>query len=184
MRPRFITISADEMLRRWKLLGLHEPLDCGAEVTVEDGTDLDSLLKLRIDAWYLRQLTEAPLEQLPLINITQQLTPVLLPCGAARVSLPKGTIRVASVLMDGWSQPAPIITDPLSAAARAQHNPFSRGTPDMPVAVLDNDRSLTLYTPPPGREPELLYLTAVMQPPAGTYRLTASMLPDSDFLNL
>lgn len=178
MRPRIFTLSADEMLRRWKLAGLYEPLDSGAEITVDDGLDLDSLLRLQIDSWYLRRLMEAPVESLPLINIASRLTPVSLPCGATRVSLPKGTIRVASVLMDGWSQPAAPITDPLSAAARAQSNPFSRGTSEMPVAVIHDNRTMTLYTPPHGIPPRLVYVLAVMQPPPGTYRLTADMLPE------
>lgn len=175
MSQPVITLSADEMLQRWKLLGLYEPLLDGASVECSPGVDLDNLIMMQIDNWYARQLSTAPLEILPLTDIADTLTPVRLPDGAAGVSLPPSTITVASVMMEGWQQPATIITNPDSPRARAQSNPFCRGRYANPVAILFPDLTLKLYTPPPGPM-SLISLKTVAMPPKGTYTLTPAML--------
>jgi len=184
MNQRIYTLTAEEMLGRWKLAGLYEPLLADATVECSDGMDLDRLLRLKIDSWYVRQLMEAPLESLPLTEIAGQLTLAMQPDGSARVSLPEGTLRVASAMMKGWLRPAAIITSQDSPEALAQSNPFSRGGSARPVAVINSDGSMNLYTPPPGAQPQLLSVKAVCLPEKGTYWMTDAMMADESIFNL
>ncbi len=184
MNRRTYTLTADEMLERWKLAGLYEPLLTDASISCSDGMDLDRLLQLKIDSWYARQLMDAPLESLPLTEIADQLTLAMLPDGAARVSLPEGTLRVASAMMEGWMRPAAIIADPESPQALAQANPFCRGGAARPIAVINRDGSMNLYTPPPRVQPRLLSVRAVCLPEKGIYRVTDAMMADESIFNL
>ncbi len=174
MGHRVITLSAGQLIARRKLSGLFEPLHGDAAITCCDGIDLDGLLQQQIDAWYARVLLTAPLDMLPLTDIAPQ-TPVSLTAdGAGMAVLPEGTLRVASVTMEGWLRPAAVITDASSAVALAQTNPFARGSAAAPVAVMHPDGRLMLYTPPRGVA-RLSSLMAVVQPPEGTYLLTEAM---------
>lgn len=170
------TLSADEMLRLWKQTAMYETprLDCSVERT--DGIDLDAMLAARIDAWYARLLLEAPANALPLSEIAPMLTPVTLPCGAAEVSLPEGTVRVVSVMMDGWTRPAAVTADPLSPIALRQLNPFGRSGCAAPVAVVYPDSRMMLYSPPAGIKPSLSSVTAVIKPADGSYLMTDALL--------
>lgn len=174
MGYRVISLSAGQLIARRKLAGFFEPLHSDAEITCDDGIDLDTLIRQQTDAWYSRMLLTAPLEILPLTDIASQLTMSRTADGAGLVSLPPGTVRVAEVTMEGWLRPAAVITDPASAEALAQINPFSRGTASHPVAVVHPGGRLMLYTPPRQaiRPSSLL---AVIQPPEGTYLLTEAM---------
>lgn len=174
MGQRVTTLTAAQMLERWKLAGLYEPLHTDCEIECSEGIDLDALLMLRINAWYARIMATAPLADLPLTELAPQLTLSLAPDGAGRVMLPAGTLRVASVMMEGWRQPATVTADTSSPLALAQSGRFSRAGTAAPVAVQHPDSSLMLYTPvsPSAR---LLSVTAVIMPPEGTYVLTDSM---------
>lgn len=175
------TLTSAEMLRLWKETAMYETprLDCAVERT--DGIDLDQMLSRRIDAWYARQLLEAPADILPLSEIAPRLTPVRLPCGAAEVGLPEETVRIVSVMMEGWGRPALVTADPASPLAVRQLNPFGRSGCAAPVAVVHPDSRMMLYSPPPAITPRLLSVTAVMRPADGSYILTdplISLIPD------
>lgn len=181
MGLKTFTLTSGEMLRLWKQTAMFETprLDCAVERT--DGIDLDEMLSRRIGAWYARLLLEASADILPLSEIASRLTPVRLPCGAAEVSLPEETVRIVSVMMEGWERPALVTADPTSPPARRQLNPFAASGCVAPVAVVHPGSRMLLYSPPPGLQPRLLSVTAVMRPADGTYILTdplLSLIPD------
>lgn len=175
MNTGLITLTADELLSRYKLLGFYEPMLDSAAVELSPGVDLDRLLMMQIDAWYARQFHEAPKEILPVSEIAPLLTPERLPDGAAGVMLPEGTVRVISVMMDGWKRYAEIVSDPASPRARAQTNRYSRGGCSNPVAVATPDGRMTLYTPPPDKL-ALTSVKAIVMPESGTYLFTPALL--------
>lgn len=176
MALRVITLTDSEMLTLWKLRSLLEPLGTGAETVCADGIDIDTLLRRRIDDWYYTCLATAPVDSLPLTELSATLTARRTTDGAGAVSLPEGLLRVASVELEGWERPATVTDDPQSALALAQSNPYSRGRCSVPVAVaFTRSSTLLLYTPPEG-EIRIRSLKAVMRPPEGTYTLTDRML--------
>lgn len=174
MNQPLISISAAQMLEIWKQTGLYEPLSADIETDYMSGIDLDTLLMHRIDAWYGRLFEEMPRELLPATEIAPSLLPERLPCGAVRVRLPERTVGVCSAMVDGWHRPAIIVDDPDSPRARAQLNRFSRGSTQVPVAVVSPDRTMTLYTPPPGNV-ALTSVKAIVMPEKGTFILTPAM---------
>lgn len=170
-----ITLTPSEFLERWKLLNLYEPMPADAEIEYATGLDLDRLLMMQAEAWYVRQFSESPREILPVSEIASILTPERLPDGAARVRLPERTIAVVSVEMEGWHRPALIVDDDDSPIARSQSNPFSRGGIHRPVAVVHKDASLTLFTPPMDKL-SILSLKAILRPEKGVYLFTPELL--------
>lgn len=175
MGLRIHTLSADEMLGLWKLATMYEPARLDCIINRTDGIDLDRLLRHRIEGWYARQLLDLPIEELPLTEIADRLTPARRPDGSAEVSLPEGTVRVAGVMMEGWHRPATVTSDPTSPLAQEQRNPYSRGGVAEPVAVVYRDGRMSLHTPPPG-EMRLTSVTAVVRPEDGSFPLTDAML--------
>lgn len=172
---RLITLSSDELLERWKLGHYYEPLRTDCQLTVTMGIDLDALLKLRMRERYISLLLSEPNPELPVTDLTPDLTLTRAPDGAGLVSRPADCLRVVLVKCQGWMKPARILTDPDSAEARAQASPMAHGGCYDPVAIVFDD-SILLYTPPADSEPRLEKLLAVTLPPDDTYVLTPYLL--------
>ncbi len=171
-----VTLTAEQMLSRWKLSRYFEPLRSDCLITRTDGIDLDRLLMQEIDAWYITQLHSLPIEHLPLTDITARLSPIRTDDGAAMVALPDDVLRIASVMVDGWLRPPQIITDMSTPMAMAQSSPMARGGCAAPVVVV-TQRRMMLYTPPPG-DISLSSVSAVVLPHDNTYYLTPTLLSD------
>lgn len=143
-----LTLTAAEMLARWRLLKAIEParLDCSVERT--DGIDLDAYLSAEMRRWYLDLLDHAPASLLAPANIASRAS--VRDCGThAFVRLPAGCRRVLAVRLAGW----PLAVSPVAdspAARRAATNPYTSA----PVAVaVDSGRGLVTS---PGSSIELL----------------------------
>ncbi len=155
-------LSAGEMLALWKRrLGYDAPrTDC--TVTRSGGPDLDDVLMEQARSWYTWTLRSAPASALPLTDIAEQTALAISPEGVASADLPPGCLRVVSVMMEGWMQPALVVTDSSLPEAVAQTNPFARAASVRPVAVVAGSRLMLFSAPSPGAR--LLSLEVVMMP--------------------
>lgn len=165
-------------------------LDCSVDPLPGSGTDMFEMLRSEMHAWYLDTLDSVPLEPpyivhnspiyslIPVADFSNQCVAARTPCGAVRLALPAGVRRLVSIRLVGWHRDAVIVRDPSSPLALAQLNPFSRGTPEAPVAVVQQcGRSLMLYSLPDDNSPVYVdSLVAVPEPTPGQYRLDRSLL--------
>lgn len=149
MQP-LITLSASEALARWKLLRHFEPILPDAVVVRSDAVSLDDLLLHQFRSWHLSTLLSAPVHLLPQHDIAAQVSLARTPSGAAVAELPPDCLRICSVMLQGWDQPARIITDLDSPLALAQASPYARGGCARPIALAAHG-SLLLFSPPPGQ---------------------------------
>ncbi|MCM1483835.1 MAG: hypothetical protein NC043_05830 [Muribaculaceae bacterium] len=177
------TFTADEMLRLYMQHSAFELPRTDTGFSRTDGIDLESLIATRLRAWYVDTLLTAPLDSLPLTDVTQRIRLVRAPSGAGEVSLPAGCLRVAQVMMKSWERPARIVTDPASPLALDQHCRFTRGGRVSPAAVVEGS-TLRLYTPSADTSDTLTSLLCVLLPPDGTYHLTDPLLSTIPTLDL
>lgn len=178
-RADLLRLTRMQLLELWRLTHLIEPVRADeAQVGRTDSADIDRLLLNAADARYDELLRTLPAMSLPLTDIAADVALERMNTGVCRVNLPAGCRRVVEVMAEGWSRPA-LITGPDTALAADQSCEFTRGGSEMPVAVTDGI-TLMLYTPP-GDEPRLLSLVAVMSTAPEMYELTPAMLPLMDF---
>lgn len=145
-------LTREEMLEKWRLVRHFEPLRSDATVVRSDGIDLDRLLELEIESWYERRLRELAVEDLPQTDVTSSVEMTVESDGSGSVRLPADVVRVAEVMVDGWSREAKVIEDEECAEALDQSNRYTRGGSINPVAVVGRCGVLRLYTPPRGGE--------------------------------
>lgn len=174
-----INLPTGDMLRQWKVVHGYESLipdDCNCDCSIEsaDQSELDRMLLREIDAWYVKHLMTLPVEQLPLTDIAAKVSLSRSADGVGRVTLPDSALRVVSVEVEGWKEPAIIVRDPSSPLALAQHNRFSRAGVNNPVVVLGHDRRLRLYSIP-DEDARLTTLLVAQLPVDGVYSLTQPM---------
>lgn len=181
MQP-IITLSTSEALARWKLLRHFEPLLPNAAVVRSDGVSIDDLLLHQLRSWHLSTLLSAPAHLLPQHDIAAQVSLARTPSGAAVAALPPDCLRICSVMLRGWSQPAHIVTDLSSSEALAQASPYARGGCAQPVAIVARG-SIFLFSPPPG-DLALSSLSIVRNPGSDSFEFTPYMFsligPSSD----
>ena len=163
-------LTEAQLLHEWQLRYL--PPQVNAGVTVNSGYDLDAIMKARMRDWYSRLLAAGDPAMLAPVDISDRLKPVVNPDGSMTVMLPDNVIRVVAVDMEGWKSPALITRDPASRTARRQRSPYSRGTADSPVAVIDG-RRMTVHTAAAGDN--RLTVTAIADDP-DMYHLDSAAL--------
>lgn len=172
-----ITLTPDQMLNLWRIAQGFEPLRTDASVTRTDGLDIDTMLRLQMRAWYLKQLDTAPCSLLPVEEIRTEVVPRPVADGSLALTLPDGVRRVVEVQLGGWMRPATIIEadDPSAAATlQRQASAYARGGVEHPVAVLQSRSELRLY---PGASASIAIVTLrVVRPPKDAYTLDESLL--------
>lgn len=166
------------MLNLWRIAQGFEPLRTDAVVTRTDGLDIDTVLRLQMRAWYLRQLDTAPVALLPVENIRSEVVPRPQSDGSLALTLPEGVRRIVEVQLGGWHRPALIVdaSDPAAAVVlQRQASQYARGGTEHPVAVVQSPTELRLY---PGASASIAIVTlSVVRPPAdGSYTLDPSLL--------
>ena len=166
-----ITLTKDEMLRKWMLLTRSEPLLKGCTVSRSYGIDIEALCADEMRLWYINLLRTAEEGMVPVTDIAAkvQLT-VDAVSGHPVVTLPVNCIRALSVTLAGWERPAPVI-GPDTRTARMQVNPFACGGVCRPVAVLrPGGREIELFSAPTDpSSARIASLQAVMAPGDDTY---------------
>lgn len=178
-----LTLTSEEFLAAWLLRRGLEPLRTDCRIMREDGIDLPGLERTAMEAWFSRQLHEAPAWMLAPVDISVQARLTLLPDGTGHVTLPPGTVRVLSVEMSGWNRTAFVVSQTDHPRYAAQLNPFSRGGTNDPVAVHTAEGSLLLYTP--AKDGAITRLQAICEATDGIYSFDSSLLdtiPKPEFL--
>jgi len=164
-------LSKTEMLALWKRRHFLEPLRADCRISRSDGADLDAIATDRMRQWYLDMLANAPVELLAPVDITKSTIVSLSPTGSAVVMLPENVVRVIAVKLSGWEREATIVKSDTPESLR-QHNAFARGGVCTPVAVLNSNRSLELFTPANvSAKPMLAYLLVAQDTGPETYLL-------------
>lgn len=178
-----LTLTSEEFLAAWLLRRGLEPLRTDCRIMREDGIDLPGLERTAMEAWFSRQLHEAPAWMLAPVDISAQARLTLLPDGTGHVTLPSGTVRVLSVEMSGWNRTAFVVSQTDHPRYAAQLNPFSRGGTNDPVAVHAAEDTLLLYTP--AKDGAITRLEAICEATDGIYTFDSSLLdtiPKPEFL--
>ena len=168
-----LTLTSEEFLALWRLRRGLEPLRNDCRIVRTDGIDLSALERTTMEAWFARQLREAPVSRLAPVDISAAVSVTAAPDGSGVIELPESAVRVIAVDMDGWARTARIVTNAADPLHAAQLNPMSRGGSNAPVAVVEPGR-LRLYTPPPGAA--LTRLTVIEEPADGLYTFDSSLL--------
>lgn len=171
-----LTLTADEMLGRCRLLALLEPLEGEADMVREDGTDIDRLLEMMIRARYLALLDEGDPSLTVARDITERVTLDVGAGGSGVIDLPADCRCVREVRLSGWNRAVrPLAATDGEARRRLRHvaNPFLRGSSGSPWAVAEEGR-LRVWAPEGARVERLV---AVMEPPAGVYELDERAIP-------
>lgn len=165
-----IRLNQDEMLSLWRIRHALEPLHSDGVVTRADGIDLDRYLLNCIDDWYLNLLDTASVEYLAPADIKADVAVKRNDDNSAVIILPERCRRIIEVKLNCWLQPALIITDPASPDALLQQNPYSRGNPTAPVAIV-NHRKLILYSIPDNADTSIDRLLCIVNPDSGYYEM-------------
>lgn len=170
------TISAEELSALWRRFRGFEPLRADCVVERVDAIDLDAVMAAEARAWYVDMLCHAPLDMLPVADITSQLAVAATPEGTATVILPRRVARLVSVSAEGWERSATIVTDTRSSLAVAQANPYARGGSARPVAVVEAGIMRLYSLPAPNAR--LTEVLAVMLPEQGaaTFDFTPELM--------
>lgn len=166
-----LTLTYEEFQTLWRLRRGLEPLRTDCRIDRIDGIDLPELERGAMEAWFARQLREAPVEMLATTDIAATVRLDIMSDGSGTVALPDGVVRVVAVEMSGWARGATLATD--SSLRQAQLNPYCRGGTNAPVAVADN-RRLRLYTPAQGGT--LTRLEVIAEPEGDRYTFDSSLL--------
>lgn len=173
-------IPTSELLQLWKLHHGYSPERNDCVITRNDGTDIDAILLEQIRSWYIKSLSEIPIDLLPCSDITDSLNLQPIDKSSAWSALPDNCFRVASVTATQWGKPALIVTDLSSAEAQAQSNPFSRADKEHPAAIV-NSNTITFFPAP--ESVESLSVKAVLMPDkdATEYPFTPVLLAQIPF---
>lgn len=171
-----LTLTADEMLGRCRLLALLEPLEGEAGLVREEGVDTGRLLEMMIRARYLAMLDEGDPSLTVARDITERVTLDEDAGGGAIIDLPAGCRCVREVRLSGWSRAVcPLPASCAEARRRLRHvaNPFLRVSAGDPWALAEEGR-LRVWAPAGARVERLV---AVMEPPPGVYELDDKAIP-------
>lgn len=174
-------LTRAQLLREWQLRHLPVAELAGCSVTQAGGIDAEPLMLARMRDWYSTLLAEGPDELLAPVDITSRVSLAANADGSATMTLPGGTVRLLTVDMEGWSRPAVITYSPLSALARRQRSPLTRGCPADPVAVVDGLK-VTLYAPVSGGS--LRSVTAIVDDDDDAFHLDSAALATIKPFNL
>ena len=124
-----LTLTEEEMLTRWRLLTLLEPMaPAGAIASREDYTPLRQLCLLKMRAWYERLLDAADPALVPVTDIRGSCR-LHLEGGQWLMELPEGTRRVLTVRLAGWSRPAVPVTADEATECTNSYLTGSHGNP-------------------------------------------------------
>lgn len=164
-----------QMLEQWRLHRAYLPKSSLTAVTRFDTIDTDAILEAEMDAWYRRQLLEAPPELLCPADLSGQVVFIgeKAADGSTPVSLPSSVVRVLDVRLRSWLRPAVPVTDPSDALVSLQLHPYTRATPSLPVALLCGSE-LRLY--PGASDSDMLLSLRCVVLTEGLYEFDSSLL--------
>ncbi|MDO4319692.1 MAG: hypothetical protein Q4C34_03880 [Bacteroidales bacterium] len=164
--------TKSQMLSLWRnALGI-DTLRSDMTLSRVDGIDIDAYIGRRMRLWYLGLLDTAPLDRLTLTDIAAGVTAVADGC-CARIDLPDGCRRVASVALAGWQRAVgPVGGDEARRVMARAASPYTLPGICEP-AVVACGRSLLCM---PATTPTVASLMAVIDPGPESYVLDESLL--------
>lgn len=170
---QFYNLKQNEMLDLWKqVMHLDTPRrDCSVEW--DDGIDLDALLLTHIKQWYAHQLSNAPVNMLPIENLASQV-PINTRDGIAVATVPVQCVRPVEWKLAEWHRSVTEFLDPCSHEAMVQLNEWTRGGACNP-AIIDYGFQMLLISTATAN-PQLELARCVVRPADGSYRFHAQLL--------
>lgn len=158
-----VRLTHGQMLEKWRLLTLFEPMRGAGIASRTDLTDLDELCAARMRAWYVALLDEAN----PKLTWPKDIKEEFAMRGNLLVAGER-VRRVLGVRMQGWSRAVrPLEGEEARVALRLSSNPFCRGSASNPIAVCTPEGVLAI-TPHEGAPLEIIGLA---EPADGSFEL-------------
>ncbi len=146
-----LELSKAEMLARWMSRRYLEPVRADCQVERSDAVDLAALCAREARDWYLELLATAPAELLSPVDVAKDCEAEAAADGySVDVWMPENVVRPLSVRLAGWYRAATVVA-PDSPAARRCASRFGAGGVAEPVAVLEPDGRLRLFSRPTSR---------------------------------
>lgn len=170
-----MNLSENEMLALWRQVMNIDVNRTNCQVEVDDGIEIDALLRTHIKQWYDNLLETAPLQWLPQTDVASQAVATANSEGVVNIELPNGCVRLSQLMLQGWQQPVTQFHQPDDDVALMQTSPYLRGALCNPVAVL-YEQSVMAYSIEPGTQPVVTQLLAVMRNDAGKYVFSRSAI--------
>lgn len=160
-----MVLSENQMIDLWLLRKGFEPLREDCRIERSDGADLRSLARTECRLWYENLLLSAPREALVVNDCSADAVLATTTSGSILLHLPADCVRVFDVKLRGWDAPARIVPAD-SPEARRQRNSYAAAGPARPVAVLNPDNTLELFscTYSSDNSDTLQYLNCVCRP--------------------
>lgn len=165
------TYTPGEMLRLWCARRGILPL---FSADAEDSTGLRLSIEAEIEAWYCSLLQSAPVELLPVENLTIGSTLRRLASDIIEIRWPERGVRPVSLQFTSSPEQIVAFHSPDSDIARLQRLPITRAGAERPVAVMAHGAVRIYGALPAGAEIEELLMVA--RPADGSYFLDPSLL--------
>ncbi len=166
-----ITYTPGEMLQLWCARRGILPL---FSADADDATGLRLSLEAEIEAWYGELLRSAPVELLPVENLTIGATMRRLAPDIVEIRWPDRGVRPVSLEFTNSPLLITAFHSPESDIARMQQYPITRAGAELPVAVVMTDRLRVYGALPLGALIEELRMVA--RPADGSFALDPSLL--------
>lgn len=152
-----LSLTSEEMLARWR--SAHGLLSTVAGLAEEFSPELNDLHTAAIEEWYARLLAEGPEELNDPIDYSGTVTMPPAARGTVTFGLPPEAVRLLRVRLRGWRCDARIIPDPDGTLTCRQADPYTRASPDAPVALLRPGGFVTLAPAVDDNVPETILCT-------------------------
>lgn len=161
----------EEMLRIWCARRGILPL---FSADGEDSTGLRLSIETEIEAWYADLLRSAPVELLPVENLTIGTEMRRLASDIIEIRWPERGVRPVSLQFTGGREPIVAFHSPESDIARLQRLPITRAGSESPVAVL-GPGAVRVYGAMP-QSTQIEELLMVARPADGSFSLDPALL--------
>ncbi len=161
------------MIDLWKQVMHLENQRRDCVVEWDDGIDIDALLLTHIKQWYAHQLNNAPVQQLPIVNLASQV-PINTRDGIVIATVPQQCVRPVEWKLAEWHRSVTEFIDPCSHEAMLQLNEWSRGGAYNP-AIIDYGFQMLLMSTA-SSSPQLELARCVVRPADGSYQFHSDLL--------
>lgn len=134
-----ITKSSAELREYVRTLAGLTPMRADCVIEYTDGIDVDAMIDSRLRQWYIKLLAEGPRELLAEQDLAAGASVSVggAPASGCTVRLPGSCVRVFELKLSSWQHPVVILgAEALGKVVECQRNPFTRATPESPVAVM------------------------------------------------
>lgn len=175
MENAFITLNEQEMLDLWKTIMHLQQVRRDCVIERSDGIDIDQLLLIHIRQWYAHLLLTAPLEQVPVADVRDEVFLATDEQGIVTATLPERAVRPVEWRLQEWHRSVTQFLTPSSPQARLQASPYTRGGTWQPAIIQPEPSRLLLFSAP-SLKPQLQLARCVARPADGSFSFHPSAL--------